>query len=601
MRRDASVSGRCLVLWAAFALLPSQVLAGEAGNPVPNAPKEFAGGRDAADAVVASLADPDPKVQDQALRALERSPKPPPLPPLREAFRAAKGKAALRLLALLFEQEDAALPAALVSGFADRSPEERLAILTAVAGHADASTLDLAKLGLRDGDAAVQRAALMRLLAFPKDAVLPLVEDYARTAGAGMAGVADAVRRELSERRLFPFLREAPTARETVFPSRHGTVPMVSPDGQWVAYVETGWGRSGMDKPKLLSLVHAVQADGTDDRIISDMFLVGWLADSRRIGSARDAHAAVCDLDGNVLNEFGEPTGLEGQQFADGWARWRKEDPRSQAGGAMPHRKYLAGLFEYNSGEGGALSPDGRQYGPLAGTDGVWLVDGEGHRTPIAIPEEPFQPPWKSDVSADGSWELRSRVQVSVPQSLAHGQAIWSPDGRHIALTAGGHAPLVLAAPLWQSTLIEGADPLPAHAEHGCRWNPWSKDGSRLAFLKRGQVWTAAPDGTNARQLTFDGGAKASPTFARDGKLVAFVVWGLDARRPYSRPSPTDVWVVDVETTLAVRATAPSPGRIFCLDWLNEHEVIFDRLEPGFGPKASLRRLDLSTPAPKVQ
>lgn len=568
--------------------------------------KEFAAAPSAADAIVASLADPDPKVQDGALAALERSPKPPPLPLLRQAFGTAKGEPALRLLALLVEREDADLPAALLPGFAGRSPAECLAILAAVAGHRDAATLDLVKLGLRDPDAGVQRAALLRLLAFPKETTLLLVEEYARTAPAELAGLAAAVRSELAERRLFPFLGGATAAKETEFPSRNGTVPMVSPDGKWLAYVETGWGRpggtGGFGRSNLPSIVHVVRVDGTDDRVVSDMFLVGWLADSRRIGSARDGYAAVSDLDGNIVGEFGEPVSAEWQKYADERVHWRKRELRQQMGSQMPHRKRLAGLNEMSFGENGAFSPDGKQYGPLVGAkDEVWLLDADGATRPLAIPEEPLQPPWKVDPAPDGTWALKSRMVVSVRQALAGGQAVWSPDGRRIALVGPGHAPLVLEAPAWRCGVIE-ADPLPRYGDwdyRKCRWNPWSKDGSRLAFLRQGQVWIAAPDGSQARQLTFDGGPKAWPTLSRDGQRVAYVAWQPDSRVHYSRIGPTDLWVVDVVTTLAVRATAPSPARIYCLDWLNEHEVIFDRVEHGslLGYKASLRRLDLRAPA----
>ncbi len=45
-------------------------------------------------------------------------------------------------------------------------------------------------------------------------------------------------------------------------------------------------------------------------------------------------------------------------------------------------------------------------------------------------------------------------------------------------------------------TRIESVDP-PVQMEsweyRKCRWNPWSRDGSRLAFLRDGQVWTCRP------------------------------------------------------------------------------------------------------------
>ena len=541
----------------------------------------FASRGDVTETILASLSDADAKVQDEALAALEKSPRPPPLASLRPAFQSAKRPAALRLLALLVEQEDAALPSALLPGFAERSVEERLAILTALAGHVDEAAEELVKLGLRDSDPEVQRAALMRLLTFPKAVALRSLEESGERIPAALRELAGAVRGELTQRSLFPFLRAAEghaAARESAFPSRNGTVPMVSPDGQWVAYVETGWGRpggsGGMGRSNLLSLVHVVRADGTDDRIVSDMFLVGWLADSRRVGSARDGHAAISSLDGEIVAEFGQMLGPEWQKYADERANWRHREVRQQLGAQMPHRKRLADLAEMDCGEDAAFSPDGKRFGPLPGKDGAWIEDAEGRRTRISIPER--------------QW-VRGR------------QATWSPDGRYIALMGGKDA-LIVPAATGESHVIRGVDAFPRYESWSyrkCRWNPWAKDGSRLAFVRGGQVWVAAPDGGEAKQLTFDTAQKAWPTFSRDRKRVAYVVWQPDHRERYPRVGPTDVWVVDIAASLTVRATAPSPGRIHCLDWLNDHEVIFDRLEPGSGYASSLRRLDLDRPAEK--
>ena len=141
------------------------------------------------------------------------------------------------------------MPEAFLGDFKSCNGEERLAILTLIAGHTDRAALDLIKLGLRDSDAAVQRAALVRLLAFSEATAVPLLESYLKQASESLHQLAQAVRSEIEKRSLFPFLGEASdtiaSASETTFPSRSGTVPMVSPDGQWVAYVETGWHRPG--------------------------------------------------------------------------------------------------------------------------------------------------------------------------------------------------------------------------------------------------------------------------------------------------------------------------------------------------------------------
>ena len=132
-----------------------------------------------------------------------------------------------------------------------------------------------------------------------------------------------------------------------------------------------------------------------------------------------------------------------------------------------------------------------------------------------------------------------------------------------------------------------------------CDGSPWSKDLARLAFVRNGQIWVSDTLGRNAKQVTVDSTRKTSPVLSRDGKSVAYLTWQPDNRRHYLRLGPTDLWVVDVESTLAVRVTSPASGRINSLDWLDDHTLIFDRLrhdEKSFGgfPSSSLRRLSLA-------
>lgn len=529
---------------------------------------------DVAETIVASLEDPNGEVRNKALAALETGPHLPPLDCLKRAFNSAKGEAALRLLALLLEQEDATLGHTLLAGFSNRSRQVRLACVTAVAGHTDEASVELARLALGDEHAAVQRAGLMRTLALPKDVALPLLERYMKKgASAELRPLAEAAREEIVHRRLFPFLEAAAAAPESTFPSRNGTVPMVSPDGKWVAYVETGWGRpggsGGFGRSNLSSLVHVVAADGSADRVVSDMFLVGWMADSRRVASARDGFAALCDLEGKVVVEFGERGGYGFREDPAGWAK--ADDLRGQIGTGMPHRKRLPTIAQYGSTvwlEDTAFSPDGKWFGPIQDGQQVFMLGSDGQRRPIDVPE--------------GVRSMNRR-------------ATWSPDGRHVLLSGG----LVIDTRSYTTRVLENVQSSRAFGSWNyrkCRWNPWAKDGSKLAFLRDGEVWICAPDGSGARQLTFDGARKAFPTFSPDAARIAYVTWQPDNRRHYTRVGPTDLWVVDVETTLAVRVTTKSAGRIHCLDWLDADRLIFDRLAAKtlLGYSSTLKQLDLT-------
>ena len=538
----------------------------------------FAGASDSADAVVASLRDADPTVRKQAIAALEKSPTPPPLSSLKEAFSSARGDVALSLIELLFEQEDPTLATTLSKDFGQRSSDERLAIVTAIAGHRDAGALDLLKLGLQDPSTDVQRAALMRLLAFPAATAAPLLEGFSAKASASLRGIADSVKTEINNRRLWPFLRDESedpaAANEVLFPSHNGTVPMVSPDGQWVAYVETGWGRAGgsggFGRSNLTSLVHAVRADGSDDRLVADMFLVSWLSDSKHIASARDGFASVCDLQATVTAEFGVPLD---EKLAKSYVRrgdWTKGNPRHQLGDRMPHSKRLEGLGNFEWGEDAAFSPDGKWFGPLRSHGEVIFINSTGERL---------------------------NIRISTDAGFSGQQATWSPDGKHIVVIGAGDGQSAVIDFQSRSVSAVKMDAIPqieSWSYRKSRWNPWSRDGSWLAFVRQGQVWISRPDGADAKQLSFDATHKAFPTFSRDGKQIAYVSWQQNDRLHYTRLGPTDLWIVEVGTTLVTRTTISSDERIHCLDWLDDYTLIFDRLNlEGIGRKASLRQLSL--------
>jgi hypothetical protein len=516
----------------------------------------------AIETMAAALTDKAAQVKEAAITALEHSRTPPPRISLRRAFPSATGDIALRLMRLIFEQEDADLSKTLLIGFTGRTPAERLLAMTLIAGHIDESSLALVNLGLQDEDVLIQKAALMRLLSFPKSKAIPLLQAYSEKAPVLLQSLVQVIRLELERRSLFPFLREVSesklSASEWLFPSQNGTVPMVSPDGQWVAYVETGWrrpgGTGGNGRTNLLSLTHAVRADGTGDRIVSDMFLTSWLADSKRIASSRDGYAAVCDLEGKPVIEFGwEWPGYVPQPESD----WRTGELRAQRGVRMPHSKHLA--LDYNdlvSGENAAFSPEGQWFGPIWDGENAKFLDAKNQPFTIEIPE---------------------------PDNWLGQLAIGSPDGKYIMLLLNSAA--IINMQTRSAWIIQDMDEIPSDYEMGnwdyrkARWNPWSKDGAWCAFIRNGQVWIMKPDGSESKQITFDSTQKVFPTFSRNGKQLAYITWQPDERLHYKRLGPTDLWVVELETELAVRVTAQSSGRIYSLDWLNDSTIIFDRIE----------------------
>jgi hypothetical protein len=94
----------------------------------------------------------------------------------------------------------------------------------------------------------------------------------------------------------------------------------------------------------------------------------------------------------------------------------------------------------------------------------------------------------------------------------------------------------------------------------------WSPDGARLAYVTRGDLWTADADGTHAARIVADGDQPSwSPNgrrlaFTRDGAVYTVRVDGLDERRLASGAHPA--WSPDGR-----RIAFDRDGRVLSVRW----------------------------------
>ena len=537
-----------------------------------------------ADNIQAALSDPDQNVRSHALWALKTSEEPPPMATLEKAFVSARGEIGIGLIELMVEREDSGLAARLTPAFNDRTTDERLMIMTAIAGHSDEAALGMVALGLKDKDSLVCRAALMRLLEFPTPKALSLIKENKGHLPASLQSVAAAVEKELQSRTRFPFLGR-PNAQpvEAIFPSRNGTEPMVSPDGKWIAYVETGWGRpwgtGGTGRSNLLSITHVVRSDGTNDRVVSDMFLVGWMSDSQRLASARDGYATIVNVDGKTVDEFGYPVEKQKNDSSFTGAKWTTGEIRQQMGLTMPHSKRFQSNpndsgwpLDFDYGEDGAASPDGKWFGPRV-VKTKWQIE-----------------------SIDGKTIELSMIEDT---RFYGGRAFWSPGGEHIIIfpvdtsNAGDHSDAINPAQAFIIDLakrsvskVMDVDRVPDFDEWDYRkgrFNPWSKDGKQLTYIRNGQVWISKAEGSDPKQITFDKINKVFPTFSPDGSKIAYITFQVANRDRLQGVGQTNLWVVDTTTGLAAKITRSGPGEIQGIDWLDNSKLISDRISGPLG------------------
>jgi hypothetical protein len=170
--------------------------------------------------------------------------------------------------------------------------------------------------------------------------------------------------------------------------------------------------------------------------------------------------------------------------------------------------RILAGAEPLFPGAQPSWSPDGSQFA-FSRDGGVWLAnaDGSGKRR-LADGEEPT---WAPDGRAlafvhDGGMFVLT-INGGTKELTAGDHPDFASDGR-LAYDLEGTVYAGLTA------LVPGIDPA------------WSPDGLTLAFVRTGELFTVASDGTGEQQLTSGRADVTEPTWSPAGTRIAFVSAG---------------------------------------------------------------------------
>ncbi len=143
--------------------------------------------------------------------------------------------------------------------------------------------------------------------------------------------------------------------------------------------------------------------------------------------------------------------------------------------------------------------------------------------------------------------------------------ATWGPDTR-LSFATGESAYATVAAAatgvfaVWQ----DGRDGPTEIYSARLPGAPIVVGNGRIAFTRmvagKPQIFTAAPDGTDVRQLTALG-ANHFPAWSRDGARIAF------ASNPTYPTGPFEIWMMDADGSNQVPLTSGTPGTNFVPDW----------------------------------
>ena len=170
--------------------------------------------------------------------------------------------------------------------------------------------------------------------------------------------------------------------------------------------------------------------------------------------------------------------------------------------------KILAGAQPLVVGAQPSWSPDGSQFTFVRG-GGVWLANADGSGTRrLADGEEP-------------AWAPNGREIAFVRDG---GMFVLTINGGTKELTPGDHPDFAsdgrLAYDL-DGTVYAGLTPLVPGIDPA-----WSPDGLSLAFVRDGELFTVASDGTGEQQLTTGRGDVSEPAWSPAGTRIAFVSAG---------------------------------------------------------------------------
>jgi hypothetical protein len=303
--------------------------------------------------------------------------------------------------------------------------------------------------------------------------------------------------------------------------------PIPSPDGQYMAYVRTGWGRpngsGGFGRSNLVSEVAVIDRSGSliEKNPVADAFLSGWTPDGTHLGYYRDGEYSLVSMNGKRsakarLRGATNAIGTERVSYLPrfGTMIWSRQD------GFHTLLETPDGVLAQYDGWHGALiapSPDGRYVGIAGGwpQSHLWVYD---------IDLQKWADVGEADIHPDRDWDY---IKPS--------------------------------------------------------WNPWFADSSRLAYFTRDSsiLSISTPDGKQRTDIHIDGTAGlAAPS--PDSRSIAYVTF--EPRPRKERPDlqfwgGTRVWVVALSGKPAPRPiTLKSLDETYDLRWLDDHALVFDRV-----------------------
>jgi Tol biopolymer transport system component len=333
------------------------------------------------------------------------------------------------------------------------------------------------------------------------------------------------------------------TSNETLLSTENAYNPIPSPDGKYIAYVRTGWGREGgsggFGRSNLVSQVAIIDGNGiAASKFLADAFLSGWTSHAAQIVCYRDGEYSFVSKEGNRSGEgrFPAATNVMGTERVSYLPRSGKMIWSRQSG--------FQTVLETPSGM-------------LAQRDG-----------------------WQGDLIAP------------------------SPDGKYVAITGGWPQSHLWVYDIDRNHWADLGE-ASIHPDRDWdyikpSWNPWFANSSRLVyFTQHSSVLSISdPDGKQRTDVQIDGKAGLAAS-SPDSQSLAYVTFEPRPRKERSDLQfwgETRVWVISLTGKGEPRpVTTTSRDETYDLRWLDGHTLVFDRVaDVPFYRQSRLWKVDVS-------
>ena len=308
--------------------------------------------------------------------------------------------------------------------------------------------------------------------------------------------------------------------------------PIPSPDGRMIAYVRTGrWekGSGGLGQSNLRSEVKLMDSEGRilTDKPLAETFLAGWTSDGKSLICYRNREYFLVSLSGektkavsymsdNIVDRGAYLDSIDAMIFVQHFYQPARGVLRTVD-------QVIARNDTSHLGKMLVPSPDRRYIAAIDVTrwaeDQLWVYD-----------------------TQDKSWANLGKATIHPDIINPNNDWDWM-----------------------QST-----------------YNPWFADSSHLAFISGSSIVVSTPDGRSRQTIIQPSGTIGLATPSPDGKLIAYVTF--DAKLNEEQPQwtfwgNTRIWVVPaISGAKAHPLTNKATETTYCLRWLNNKEIVFDRL-----------------------